>query len=89
MTQQITHSIILYQSEDGEAHLEVQLIDDTVWLNQAQVAELLGKDKRIISEHIRNIFSEGELQEQAVVRKFRTTGSDGKNYDVIHNAVCP
>jgi hypothetical protein len=58
--------------------------NETVWLSQAQMCELFDKNKRTISEHIRNIFSEGELQEEQVVRKFRTTAPDGKKYLVAH-----
>ncbi len=77
-------SLILYQTEDGQTRVEVRLLDETVWLTQAQMAELFSKDKRTISEHIQNIFHEGELPEKAVVRKFRTTASDGKNYETLH-----
>jgi hypothetical protein len=76
--------IILYQTEDGQTRIEVRLLDETVWLNQAQMSELFDKDKRTISEHIKNIFKEGELLEDAVVRKFRITSSDGKKYEVGH-----
>ena len=64
--------LILYQTEDGLTKVEVRLLDETVWLNQAQMSELFDKDKRTISEHIKNIFNEGELQEDSVVRNFRT-----------------
>jgi hypothetical protein len=74
--------IVLYQSEDGQAAMDVHLKDETVWLSQAQMVELFERDKRTVSEHIRNVFKEGELQEQAVVRKFRTTAADGKSYKV-------
>lgn len=73
-------TIILYQTEDGQTSVEVRLEAETVWLTQQQMVELFHRDKRTISEHIRNIFKEGELIEEAVVRKFRTTASDGKNY---------
>jgi len=53
-------------------------------LNQAQLSELFDKNKRTISEHIRNIFKEGELPENPVVRKFRTTAADGKSYFVTY-----
>jgi prophage maintenance system killer protein len=76
--------ITIYQSEDGDIHIDVQLQQDTVWLNQAQMCALFDKNKRTVSEHIRNIFKEGELKEQAVVRNFRTTAADGKSYEVIH-----
>jgi hypothetical protein len=72
--------IILYQSEDGTSALDVHLKDETVWLTQAQMVELFQRDKRTISEHIRNVFKEGELIEAAVVRDFRTTAADGKTY---------
>ena len=65
--------ILIYQNSDGEVSLDVQLEDETVWLTQAHMAELFGKSKKTISEHIQNIFREGELNEEVVVRKFRTT----------------
>lgn len=73
-------TITLYQIEDGQTTLDVQLKDETVWLTQAQMVELFQRDKRTVSEHIRNIFKEGELEEEAVVRKSRTTAADGKKY---------
>jgi len=72
--------IILYRSEDGQAALDVHLKDETVWLTQAQMVDLFQRDKRTISEHIRNVFKEGELTEKAVIRKSRTTALDGKSY---------
>jgi len=80
----IDSSLILYQTEDGKTQVEVHLLDETVWLTQAQMAELFSKDKRTDSEHIKNIFKEGELSEKAVVRKFRTTAEDGKAYEILH-----
>ncbi len=77
-------SLILYQTEDGKTQIEVKLQGETVWLTQAQMAELFGKDKRTISEHIQNIFKERELVEKAVIRKFRTTAADGKSYETLH-----
>jgi prophage maintenance system killer protein len=73
-------NIVLYKTVDGQTTLEVQLRDETVWLTQAQMVELFQRDKRTVSEHIRNIFKEGELNEEAVVRKSRTTAADGKIY---------
>jgi len=73
-------TFLLYQSEDGLAAVDVCLTDDTVWLSQAQMVELFQRNKRTLSEHIRNVFKEGELNEQAVVRNFRTTAKDGKTY---------
>lgn len=76
--------IILYQTEDGQTKIEVTMEDDTVWLSQAQMCELFQKGKSTISEHISNIFKEGELKKDSVVRNFRTTAVDGKKYDVMH-----
>lgn len=76
--------IVIYQTDDGLTHLDVKISDETVWLTQQQMAELFQSSKANVSEHIKNIFSEGELQEEAVVRKFRTTATDGKKYDVMH-----
>lgn len=76
--------ILIYQNITGDIKIDVRLEDETVWLTQAQMGELFNKDKRTISEHIGNTFLEGELQEKAVVRKFRTTASDGKSYETNH-----
>ncbi len=76
--------VIIYQTDDGLTHIDVRLEDETVWLTQAQLCELFQSSKANVSEHIKHIFEEGELEENSVVRKFRTTGSDGKNYNVIH-----
>ncbi|MDR3632103.1 MAG: RhuM family protein [Desulfocapsaceae bacterium] len=75
-------TLILYQAKDGQTTLDVQLKDKTVWLTQVQMVELFQRDKRTVSEHIRNIFREGELSEEAVVRKFRTTADDVKTYQM-------
>ncbi len=72
----------IYENSDGAVKVDVRLEDETVWLTQAHMCRLFGKDKRTISEHILNIFSEGELHEDSVVREFRSTASDGKNYNV-------
>lgn len=72
--------IILYQTEDGQTKIQTRLENETVWLTQAQMAALFGKVKSTISEHIKNVFDEGELLQDSVVRKFRTTAADGKAY---------
>jgi len=69
--------LLIYQDSDGQIKIDVHLEDETVWLTQEHMAELFGKSKKTISEHIRNIFNEGELDEQVVVRKFRTTTRHG------------
>jgi hypothetical protein len=76
--------IIIYQSEDGRTKIDVRLEEQTVWLNQKQLTELFGKAKGTISEHIKHIFEDKELEEGAVVRLFRTTAADGKSYEVAH-----
>jgi hypothetical protein len=73
--------IILYQNQDGNIKIDVRLEDETVWLTQAQMALLFGKGRTTITEHIQNVFSEGELDQNSVCRKFRHTADDGKNYD--------
>jgi hypothetical protein len=72
-----TGAILIYQNNDGNVKLDVRLEDETVWLSQAQMGTLFNKDKRTISEHISNIFKEGELDENVVVRKFRLTTQHG------------
>ena len=74
--------IILYQTESGQTKLEVRLENETVWLSQKQMSELFQKSKATISEHISNVFKDGELEENSVVRNFRTTASDGKEYQI-------
>lgn len=69
--------ILIYQNPDGDVRLDVRLEDETVWLTQDHMAALFGKSKKTISEHIRNIFAEGELDEKVVVRKFRITTRHG------------
>ncbi len=71
--------IVLYQPDDN-VRLEVRLQDDTVWLTQLQMAELFKSTKQNISLHVNNIFREGELAKNSVVKECLTTASDGKNY---------
>ena len=78
---------VLYQTEDGQNRIQCQLVGGTIWLSQMQMGELFQRSKQTISEHLQNIFEEGELQEEAVVRNFRTTAADGKDYDVAHYAL--
>jgi len=73
----MTSEILIYKNQDGNIKIDVRLEEETVWLNQTQMAQLFGKNKRTISEHIRNIFNEGELDENMVVRNFRTTTQHG------------
>lgn len=75
---------LIYQTENGVTKIDVRIQDDTVWLTQQQMAELYQSSKSNVSEHIKHIFEDGELAEEAVVRKIRTTASDGKNYSVTY-----
>jgi hypothetical protein len=69
--------ILIYQNQDGEINIDVRLEDDTVWLTQAHIAELFGKSRSTITEHISNIFKEGELDKNMVCRDFRHTTQHG------------
>ena len=73
---------ILFRSEDGQTRVECRFESDTLWLSQSSICELYGKAKATISEHISNIFTEGELIEDSVVRFYRTTADDAKQYNV-------
>jgi len=74
--------IILYRAPDGSIALDVRLEQETVWLNLNQMAALFGRDKSVISRHLRNIYREGELDRDSVVAFFATTAADGKTYQV-------
>ena len=74
--------LLIYQTPDGNIKIDVQLEDETVWLTQAHLCELFQKSKATVSEHIIHIFNEGELIENSVVRNFRTTAKDGKEYSM-------
>src|SRR5437870_13707171 len=67
--------VVLYEEPNGQIRLDVRLEQDTVWLTQAQMAELFDKNVRKTSEHIRNIFNEKELDNSSVIRNFRMTGT--------------
>ena len=70
--------ILLYQTPDGEARIEVRLEGETVWLNLEQIAELFQRHKSTISRHIKNVFDEGELQPDTTVAFFATVQAEGK-----------
>ena len=81
---QTEKSVVIYRSNDGTIQLEVQLVDDTVWLTQNQMTILFETTKQNISLHINNAFKEGELDRNSVVKDFLTTAADGKNYHVLY-----
>ncbi len=72
------NQIVIYQSDDGTTHLQVNLQDDTIWLTQAQIVAVFNSSKANISEHIKHVFSSGELSETATVRKFRIVQQEGE-----------
>lgn len=74
--------VVIYQGEDGQTRLQVNLERESVWLSLAQMVELFGRDKSVISRHLKNVFTEGELDREPVVAKFATTAADGKTYQV-------
>jgi hypothetical protein len=70
--------IAIYQSPDGAISTEVRLEGDTVWLSQAQISRLFGRERSVISKQLRNVFSEGELEANSVCANFARTADDGK-----------
>ena len=82
------NNFLLYKTSDNKVSINVQIQDETVWLTQEQMAELFDRSKKTISEHIRNVYFEGELTEQATMRKSGNSGFSTKptnyyNLDVI------
>lgn len=79
--------VVIYQAEDGQTQLDVQLDQDTVWLNQAQLVDLFQRDQSVLSRHIRNVFKEGELDEKSNMQRMHIANSDKPvvfyNLDVI------
>ena len=78
----LTQQIQIYQSADGQAQLSVAVDRDTVWLSLDQMVQLFERDKSVISRHLRNLFTEDELDRPSVVAKNATTATDGKTYQV-------
>ena len=78
------NKIILYQDDNEITRVSVRFADEDVWLTQNQLVEIYQTSKSNVSEHLSHIFADGELVKDSVVRNFRTTASDGKNYNVAH-----
>lgn len=74
---ELENKIVIYQTEDGKTQLDVKLENETVWLTQAQMVELFDSSKANVSEHTKHIYEDGELSEEATVRKFRTVRMEG------------
>ena len=79
-----TNDVLLYQSPDGNTQLQVQLQNETVWLTQAQMADLFDVSRPNVTMHLRNVFKEGELEEISVGKESLLTAADGKSYRVKH-----
>ena len=79
--------LIIYNTDDGKTDVKLYSKDGVIWMNQQQLCELYQTAKSTISEHISNILNEEELSENSVVRNFRTTASDGKNYNITYYAL--
>ena len=77
-------NILIYQNDQGNIKVDVRFEDESIWLSQKQLAEVFGKSVKTINEHIVNIFQEEELDKNSVIRNYRITANDGKNYDVLH-----
>lgn len=75
---EIDNKIVIYQTEDGRTQLDVKLENETVWLTQAQLVQLFDFSKANVSEHIKHIYEDGELDTDSTVRKFRTVQTEGK-----------
>ena len=76
--------IIIYQTEDGQTQVDVRMENDTVWLTQLQMAELFQKDRTVVGRHIRNVYKEGELEEEGTCAKFAHMGNDGlQRYETV------
>ena len=75
-----TAEFLIFTAQDGGQSIEARYEDETVWLPQKLMAELFAVDVRTVSEHLKNIFADGELNEEAVIRKFRNTAKDRKSY---------
>ncbi len=74
----MTSDILIYQNQDGNIKIDVRLHEETVWLMQDQMATLFGKARNTITEHIQNVYEEGELEQNRTSRKFRQVRTEGK-----------
>lgn len=77
-------TLAIYQAENGAIELPVDAASETIWATQKQIAEVFGVNTRTVNEHLMNIFAAEELDKDSVIRKIRTTASDGKSYDTLH-----
>lgn len=84
MIRNSTAEFLMFTADNRQNWIEVRFQDENIWLSQKMIATLFEVDIKTISEHFQNIFKSSELEENSVIRKFQTTASDGKNYQVNH-----
>jgi hypothetical protein len=84
---EMNSEIIIYQNSEGNIKIDVRLEEETVWLTQAQMADLFAKGRTTVTEHIQNVYIEGELDENSVCRKFRHTAADGKSSNHLNHFI--
>lgn len=77
--------IVIYQTEDGVTQVNVMFSEETVWLSLDQMADLFQRSKSTISRHLKNIFTEGELEQSSTVANFATVAADNKIYQIAYN----
>ena len=82
MKKEQTSNIIIYQTPSGAIELKGGFDKETIWASLDQIASVFGRDKSVISRHIKNIYTDGELDKKSVVAFFATTANDGKTYQV-------
>ena len=87
-SQNLDNQIIIYETPDGRQMVEVKFEHETAWLTQKRIAELFGVETHTINYHVKEVFKSKELQEDAVIRNFRITARDGKNYDTLFYNQC-
>lgn len=76
--------VLVYEAADGTVRVDVRLDRETVWLTQDQMSQLFGRERSVITKHVRNVFREGELDPDSVCANFAHTAADGKTYQVEH-----
>jgi hypothetical protein len=81
---EVTTNFLIYTGSDGKVNVEVCIQDETVWLTQKALAELFGKDRSVITKHLKNIFESGELVQPSVCANFAHTAADGKKYQTLY-----
>lgn len=74
------NNFVIFKTKSGKVNIDVFYQEDTLWLTQKTIAELFEKGRSTITEHLKKIFNDGELNEKTVCRNFRHTAKDGKNY---------